>query len=179
VRERLKREAAVQRVLEFLRARAENVLAAMMALMFVAFIAQVLFRYVLNLPLAWTDEVCTFVWLWGILWGASFVMRNREDIRFDMIYSHLPRRARRGLTIVGSCALVAVLLGSLPGAWSYVSFMKVEKSASLGIPLNLVYSIYLVFVLAMAIRHMGIVRDAWRDRLVEDLDTATSAGPAI
>ena len=61
------------------------------------------------------------------------------------------------------------LLGlSLPAAWSYVSFMKVEKSASFGIPLNWVFSIHIVFVVAMIVRHAGIVWDALRDRLVED-----------
>lgn len=151
-----------------LRRAAEAVLVAMMAAMFVAFILQVLFRYAMNLPVGWTDELCTLVWLWGILWGASFVMRNREDIRFDMVYSHLPRAARRTFSVLSSGAIVLLLLGSLPAAWSYVSFMKVESSASFGIPLNWMYSIYLVFVLAMVVRHGAIAVDALRDRLVDD-----------
>lgn len=151
-----------------LRTRAENVLALMMAVMFAAFIAQVLFRYVLNLPLAWTDEVCTLVWMWGILWGASFVMRNREDMRFDLLYNTLPRMPRRVCTVIANSAFVLIVLGSLPAAWSYVTFMKVERSASLLIPMNWVFSIYIVFVLAMAVRHGVIVWNALRDRLVED-----------
>ena len=68
-------------MIAWLRRGAEAVLVLMMGAMFVAFILQVIFRYALNLPVGWTDEVCTLVWLWGILWGASFVLRNREDIR--------------------------------------------------------------------------------------------------
>ncbi len=151
-----------------LRRISESVLVLMMAAMFVAFILQVIFRYVLNLPVGWTDEVCTLVWLWGILWGASFVMTNREDIRFDMVYSHLPRPVRRGFTVVASGCAVALLLVSLPATWSYVTFMKVESSASFGIPLNWVFSIYVVFVIAMVVRHGAIVWDALKGRLVED-----------
>lgn len=168
----------MSRILHHLRSGAEVVLALMMAAMFVAFIAQVAFRYVLNLPLAWTDEVCTIVWLWGILWGAAFVMRSRDDIRFDMLYNLLSRRARRALTVLASSALVLILLGSLPSAWSYVSFMKVERSASLGIPLNWMFSIYLAFVVAMAVRHAHIVWEAWHDRLVEDGLAPPGAEPA-
>ncbi len=151
-----------------LRTRAENVLVAIMALMFIAFIAQVVFRYVINLPLAGTDEISNFLWLWGILWGAAFVMRSHEDIRFDMLYNLMSHTMKRGLTMIGSTLLVLILLASLPATWSYVSFMKVEKSAALLIPMNWVFSIYIVFLLAMTVRHAGIVYDAWQGRLVED-----------
>ena len=151
------------------RTAANHVLVLMMAAMFVAFILQVVFRYALNLPLAWTDEVCTIVWLWGILWGGSFVMRNHEDIRFDMLYNALPRGVRRGATLLASALIVLILLMSLPAAWSFVSFMKVERSASLQIPMNWMFVIYPVFVVAMVLRHAAIAWDALHDRLVEDV----------
>lgn len=163
-----------------LRRAAEAVLVAMMAAMFVAFILQVVFRYVLNWPVGWTDEVCTLVWLWGILWGASFVAGKREDIRFDMLYTHLPRPLKRGSTVVSSTALVVLLGVSLPATWSYVSFMKVERTASFGIPLNWVFSVHLIFVLAMMVRHSAIAWDALaRDRLVEDGHGLGDGGAAI
>lgn len=152
----------------WLRRRADDVLVLMMVAMFASFILQIVFRYVMNLPVAWTDEVCTLVWLWGILWAASFVNGNREDIRFDMLYSHLPRPMRRACTVLASGAVVLLLAGSLPAAWSYVSFMKVERTASFQIPLNWAFSIYLVFVVAMVVRHAAITWNALRGRLVED-----------
>lgn len=147
---------------------AESVMVALMAAMFIAFIAQVVFRYALNLPLAWSDEICNFIWLWGILWGASFVMKNHEDIRFDMLYNLMPRALKRSLTALSSLAIVALLFASLPATWSFIDFMKVEKSAALGIPMNWVFGLYLVFILAMCIRHLDIAYNALRDRLTED-----------
>lgn len=152
-----------------LRRGADAVLVLMMAAMFVAFILQVVFRYFLNLPVGWTDELCSLVWLWGILWGASFVLTNREDIRFDMVYGHLPRGLRRGCTALASGAFVVLVAVSLPATWSYVTFMKVESSASFGIPLNWVFSIYLIFAAAMIVRHAIVAWEALRDRLVEDV----------
>jgi TRAP-type C4-dicarboxylate transport system permease small subunit len=160
-----------QRAHAWLRARAENVLALMMAAMFVAFILQVVFRYVINLPLAWTDEVCVIGWLWGILWGAGFVTRNSEDVRFDMVYGLMPRNVKRVFTVVASTAIVVILAISLPGAWSYVTFMKVEKSASLGIRMDWMFSIYIAFVLAIIARHARIVVEAVLGRLVDDHPT--------
>jgi C4-dicarboxylate transporter DctQ subunit len=151
-----------------LRQFAEVVMVVLMATMFTAFIAQVVFRYVINLPLAWSDEICNFIWLWGILWGASFVMKNHEDIRFDMLYNLMPRALKRSLTTISSLAIVILLLVSLPATWSYIDFMKIEKSAALGIPMNWVFGLYLVFTIAMCIRHLDISYNALRDRLTED-----------
>lgn len=162
-----------------LRAAAEAVLVLLMAAMFVCFILQVVFRYALNWPVGWTDEVCTLVWLWGILWGASFVTDNREEIRFDLLYAYLPRAVKRGSTALASAALVVLLVVSLPATWSYVSFMKVERTASFGIPLNWVFSVHIVFVLAMIVRHAAIAWNALgRDRLAEDGVESVDEGKA-
>jgi TRAP-type C4-dicarboxylate transport system permease small subunit len=80
---------------------AEAVLVLMMAAMFVAFILQVVFRYALNLPVGWTDEVCTMPGCGASCGARRSWLRNREDIRFDMVYSHLPRPVRRGLHRAG------------------------------------------------------------------------------
>jgi TRAP-type C4-dicarboxylate transport system permease small subunit len=151
-----------------LRRAAEGVLVIMMGIMFTAFVTQVIFRYLLNLPLAWSEEICNFIWLWGILWGASFVMRNHEDIRFDMLYSLLPRAVQRASTVLASSVIVVLLALSLPMTWSYISFMHVEKSAAMGIPMSWVFGLYLVFVIAMCVRHAGIAWNALRGRLTED-----------
>ena len=47
--------------------------------------------------------------------------------------------------------------------------MKVERSASLQIPMNWMFMIYPVFVVAMVLRHAAIAWDAMNDRLVEDV----------
>jgi TRAP-type C4-dicarboxylate transport system permease small subunit len=156
--------------LRWLRHGANHVQVVMMATMFVSFILQIFFRYVVNKPVAWTDEICVIMWIWGILWGASFVTRNREDIRFDVLTSHVSRPVKRGLTVAASAAVVVILLISLPSAWSYISFMKVEDSPALGIRMDHYFSIYMAFVVAMVVRHLYIGVEALRDRLYDDAD---------
>lgn len=165
-----------RRLLRWLQLGANHTLVVMMAAMFVAFILQIAFRYVFNKPVAWTDEVCVLMWIWGILWGASFVMRNRDDIRFDVLTSHVPRAVKRLMTVVASVAAVVILLVSLPSAWSYVSFMKVESSAALGIRMDHFFSIYLAFVVAMVIRHAHIGIQALFNHLYDDPSPGHTTG---
>lgn len=139
--------------------RAEDVLSALLVAMFVAFMLQIVTRYVLNAPLSWTAELSTLCWVWGILWGAGLVLRDEEEIRFDVLYGLLPHRLRRIADGIASAAVVAVFTWSLPAMVDYVTFMKVEKSAYLGIRFDILYSVYLIFAVAMIVRHAAIV---WR-----------------
>ena len=78
----------------WLRRRAEDLLAAMLGVMFLAFLLQIVFRYVLNFPVGWTSELTVIAWVWGVLWGAGFVMSEREEVRFDLLHGALRPRAR-------------------------------------------------------------------------------------
>ena len=136
-----------------LRRGTEAVAALMLATMFVCFILQIFFRYVLNSPVGWTEELSTLMWIWGILWGAVFVLKERDEVRFDIIYSVMSGRTRRVFTVITGTALVSLYLIALPGVFAYVTFMKVEKSAYLGIRLDYLYSIYLVFAVGAVGRY--------------------------
>ena len=148
----------------WLRRRAENVTVALLSVMFATFIVQIFARYVLNRPVGWSEEVIITTWLWTVLWGAAFVVSEAEEIRFDIIYSNLSRRIRRVLTIVTGIALVALYAASLPASYAYVSFMKVERSAYLHVPLNWLYSIYIIFLVACILRYCWLVIAAFRGR---------------
>ena len=63
----------------WLHRRAENIAAGMLAVMFAAFIIQIVFRYVFNFPVGWTSELTVVMWLWLVLWGSAFVLREKEE----------------------------------------------------------------------------------------------------
>jgi TRAP-type C4-dicarboxylate transport system permease small subunit len=146
-------------VIGWLGRRAEDVLSALLVAMFVAFMLQIVTRYVLNAPLSWTAELSTLAWVWGILWGAGLVLRDEEEIRFDILYGAMSPGVKRVADAITGTALVAVFTWSLPAVVDYVTFMKVEKSAYLGIRFDILYSVYVVFAVAQIIRHAMIV---WR-----------------
>src|SRR5215207_2496017 len=104
----------------WLRRRAENVAAAMLAVMFAAFIVQIVFRYFFNFPVGWTSELTVVMWLWLVLWGSAFVLSEKEEIRFDLIYSAVGRRARIAMAIAFAAAIVVLYGASLKASFAYV-----------------------------------------------------------
>jgi TRAP-type C4-dicarboxylate transport system permease small subunit len=144
--------------------RAENILAAMLALMFVAFILQIVFRYLLDFPIGWTQELTVILWIWLVLWGAAFVVREAEEVRFDILYATAGPKARRAMCVITAVALIALYGISLPAVVDYVAFMKVESSAYLKIRFDLLFSIYVVFAVAVMIRYVWLCWNAVRGK---------------
>jgi TRAP-type C4-dicarboxylate transport system permease small subunit len=141
----------------WLRRRAENVAAAMLAVMFAAFIIQIVFRYFFNLPTGWTSELTVVMWLWLVLWGAAFVLREDEEIRFDLISGAAGRRARIAMGIATALGLVILYGLSLKPSFDYVAFMKVEKSSYLKIRMDWLFSIYVAFLVAVIARYLWLL----------------------
>jgi C4-dicarboxylate transporter, DctQ subunit len=164
-------------VMAWLARRAENITAAMLAVMFFAFIVQIFFRYVANFPVGWTQELSVILWLWLVLFGAAFVVREREEIRFDIIYGGVGPKARRVMCVITAVALIALYGISLPAVVDYVTFMKVEKTAYLKIRFDWLYAIYIVFVVAVIIRYIWLAWQALRGVAPEAFDpTKASSG---
>jgi len=160
-----------------LRRLAENVLAALLGVMFFAFMVQIVFRYFFGFPTGWTTELTVVTWLWMVLWGAAFVVKESEEIRIDLLTSMAGPRGRLIMALVVSVAIVILYAVSLPASWSYVSFMKVEKSSYLKIPMNWLFSIYLFFVVAVIVRYLWLLWGLMRGKAPEAAGpTETSSG---
>jgi C4-dicarboxylate transporter, DctQ subunit len=148
--------ASLIRLGAWLHARAENLLAAMLAVMFAVFIIQIVFRYLLNLPIGWTHEISVIMWLWMVLFGTAFVVRDYEEIRFDILYATVSERTRRIMVVISALTVVILFGISLPAVLDYIGFMKVEKTAYLDIRFDWLYSIYGVFAVATIVRQLWL-----------------------
>jgi C4-dicarboxylate transporter DctQ subunit len=162
----------------WLRRRAENLAAAMLGIMFAAFILQIVFRYVLNLPIGWTHEVSVIMWLWLVLFGSAFVIRENEEIRFDIIYGAVGAGPRRVMAAITAAVLIILFSLSLPAVIDYVAFMKVQRTAYLKIRFDYLYAMYVVFAVAMIVRYLWLGWQAIWGRAPEAFDP-TKAGSGV
>ncbi|MGE3349346.1 MAG: TRAP transporter small permease [Ramlibacter sp.] len=136
----------------FLHRCAEAVAVLLLSAIFVSFMVQIVMRYVFNSPVGWTTELSLACWLWLVLWGAAFVLKDDEEIRIDFIADRGGRTWRRVVGAIGAVSVIVLFGMSLPASWSYVTFMKVEKSSYLNIRMDWLYSIYIVFAVAVIAR---------------------------
>jgi TRAP-type C4-dicarboxylate transport system permease small subunit len=150
-------------VWKFLRRRSSEFAGALLATMFIAFLIQIVFRFVFSWPVGWAFELQSVCWLWLILWGSSLVLPPSDEIGFDIVYSSVPRVMRRVFRVISSLGLVVIYSISLPAAYEFVAFMKIEKSSYLDIRFDYLFSIYLIFAAASIVRYAWVAWCAFKD----------------
>lgn len=156
----------------------EFVLTAMLAVMFFAFLFQIVARYLLNWPTGWTNELSAVLWIWIVLWGAAFVVTEQEEMRFDLLYAAAGPRVRSGMFLLSAVALIVLYGMSFPAVFSYVTFMKVESTAYMKLRFDWVFCIYIVFVIAVIVRYLWLCFDVLRGEAPEEFDP-TKAGSGV
>lgn len=144
--------------MDWLRRRADNVAAALLAAMFAAFIVQIFARYVVlrfvpQAEIGWTVEVCVTLWLWLVFWGTAFCLNDADHVKFDILYLSAGARVRRWLALGAALAIVAGLAAALPATVDYITFYKIKRSAVLQLRLDYVFSIYGIFAVAIILRY--------------------------
>ena len=128
----------------------------MLAVMFVAFIVQIVFRYFFNFPVGWTSELTRHHAGCGWCSGAPpSCVKESEEIRFDLARPARPAGARasrmgdrRRAGARSCCTRRRCRRRS-----TYVTFMKVEKTSYLKIRMDWLFSIYLIFLVAVIVRY--------------------------
>ena len=136
--------------------------------LFIVFVIQVMARFGLNKPLAWTDELAVILYVWIILWAAAFVVPEREHVAFDLLWNSAGPRTRRAMQMVGQTLVGGLALCAVPATWDYVYFMKREGTPVLGLPFMAVFLPFVFLLVALVVRSAWAV---WRAFKGEGLDS--------
>src|SRR3712207_4835011 len=68
------------------------VLGGLIAVIVVITVAAVWWRYALNSPIAWTEQVSNMLFVWIVFLGAAVLYRQKLHIGVDMFVNMLPAR---------------------------------------------------------------------------------------
>ena len=115
--------------------------------LFVVFVLQVFFRYVLNDPLTWPYEVTVFAFIWTTTLGAAYALRRRSHVVFSLIYDRLSPRWQLIFRLAGNFLIMSAFLISVIPTYRYLDFQKINKSTVLKIPFTIGFGSYMVFLL--------------------------------
>ena len=100
--------------------------------------AQVIWRYVFNDSLMWTEELSRYLFTWMTFVGAALAVKEARHIRITAVTDRLPASAERWLRVAVLALMVAFLgyLAVIGSKWVLINANT--RTPALGLPLNYV-----------------------------------------
>jgi TRAP-type C4-dicarboxylate transport system permease small subunit len=122
-------------------------------------VLQVTFRYLLNAPLTWSEELARYLYIWACWLGAPVALRRGNHITIAVVSDRLPRRVARVTALgVQAMALFFLLQLAIQG-----TLLALRAHTVMAITLPIPWSaIYLAAPLSAVLMILETIETAWK-----------------
>lgn len=117
--------------------------------LFLAFILQVVSRYVFNNPLTWTNDLIVVSFSWLVILGACYTMRKHGHVQFTLLYDLYPPKLAAALRLLGNLLIIVPFALLLVPSVRFAIFQSYQKTAALRINLFWVFIPFAYFLLSI------------------------------
>jgi TRAP-type transport system small permease protein len=123
-----------------LAATERGVIGGLMAAIVVLTLAQVIWRYILDDPLQWSEEVARYCFVWVTLLGASALLRVSDGHpRIDTLWHLGGRHVRSALDLFSRAMVILCSAAIAFGGLRMMQLNWEQRSPSLEIPMAWIY----------------------------------------
>jgi TRAP-type C4-dicarboxylate transport system permease small subunit len=139
---------------------------ALLTVLSLTIFAQVLFRFLFNFPLAWSEELSRYSFIWLIMVVAPICVREGANISMDMLVSRLPAGLARACEVIGFALVLALLVALAIWGSMILGVVGAQRSPALGVSMAWVYAAVPVGASLMIVELLGSVWDKAKGRRV-------------
>jgi len=112
----------------------------LIAAMAIIIAAAVLFRYFLNAPLFWANEVSIFIMAWVTFIGGSLGLKYRSQASVTFLVDRLSDKGKKYIEIVAYIIILSVIGILLYLSYQWVFSVSHQTSTAMRIPMWIPYS---------------------------------------
>ena len=158
------RKSKIQSVLLSVAAFAVFVISVVMVLVT---LAQVIFRYVIEAPLPWSEELARYCFVWIVFLGGAIGLSRGIHLGVDLFVNRLPDRLKPGLEALSN-ALIACFAGAVVYAsYPVINMNMMQRSPALGVQMSWIYiaiPISMCLIILICTERIVDILRAGRDR---------------
>jgi len=141
----------MRRMVEALNRRVDVLTEVLLAVMVVVVFVQVIFRFFIQLPLSWSEEVARYVFVWIIWMGAATAVRERGHPGMDILTRSFSPKWQRLTEIAMSLLFVATLLAVIVTGFALAYANMSQPSPAMELPMGIPYAAIPLSALIMLI----------------------------
>ena len=112
----------------------------------------VISRYILNNPVAWSNEVATIAFTWTVFLGAAAAWKNNKHIHLDLVYNFFPNKIKIISDWLKNIIIIAFIGFALYLSIQFTITAYNKPTAILRIPFSYVDVPVVIFFLSIILR---------------------------
>lgn len=136
---------------------------------------QVIFRYVLEISVGWTEELARVLFITAMFLGIAIATRERQHIVVDFLFKRLGVRSRQIVATVFDIVILAILLSMLRGAITMVDLTW--ESYMIAMPWMRTGYLFLIECVAIGLVILYVVMDLANRMLERTAEENIGADP--
>lgn len=133
------------------------------AIIFVVFMYQIFCRYILSTPVAWSYDITMTLYIYAIMFGSCYALRDDDHIVFSMIYDACNEKIKLAMRLIGNIFIIVVFALSLPSCFHYtftIITATIKKTSVLYIPYKYLYlPLFFMMVDTVVRLAAGVIKD--------------------
>lgn len=133
---------------------------ALLAVMIVAVFLQVLFRFFLDQPLAWTEELARYLLIWITFLGSAYAMAIKAHIGTEYIQKHLSPLMNKVVLTVAALLSIFFFMVMVYQGYLLAARSMTQTSPTLLVPMGYVY---MVIPISGVLLIMNALHVTWKD----------------
>lgn len=88
----------------------ETLMTVVLAIMVVVLTAQIVFRKVLGNSLAWSEELCRYLFIWSGFLSLSYTLHNHSAMKTDLFITFFPKQIQKWIAFVLNLGMLALFI---------------------------------------------------------------------
>ncbi|MDK2801009.1 MAG: TRAP-type transport system small permease protein [Clostridiales bacterium] len=116
-----------------------TVTSTLFGVMVIIVFMQVIFRYVFQNSLSWSEEVARYIFVWLVFLGAGYVLGQNAHVNLDAVVTRLPKTFRLILSKVNAILLFAYSFIITRYGFELFKVGMRQRSSALQIPMHIIY----------------------------------------
>ena len=109
-------------------------------------------RYILNNPIAWSNEIATIAFTWTVFLGAAAAWKRDKHIHLDLVYDFLPKKIKIVSDLLKNLILAVFFVFVLYLSIQFTITAYNKPTAILRIPFSYVDVPVVIFFISIIIR---------------------------
>ncbi|MDN7247115.1 TRAP transporter small permease [Planococcus shenhongbingii] len=131
----------MNKIIGYMNSGIKHFLNVILAVLVTVVFLQVIFRFVLGSPLAWTEELARYSLIWITFLGAAYAMSLKAHIGMELFVNLFGLPIRKALYILSTIATLSFFLMMVIQGFDMAAQSMSQLSPVLRIPMGLVYAV--------------------------------------